>query len=530
MKKEELLRIRPELAESVKVKLIIDSSEVEKIKTTLSTKFNVNIHVVKNIIQNESYFNHFLVCAKENMNFDIFEIIEDRIKFTRSYNLSNIAYSMLEVYKDEIDILSEIERNRYLKILEITSFNYQLKESENSTFKVMMDDTEYTYLKNDLLNFINSGYENIKAFLETNKDKNKFMYALKIFLNTENLSKKTILSHELNESINLILTDNTIDIFSINKLKKSDYDYIKNAKVDQKLKEKILSGTENLSTSLEKAIYIYIHMCYIFSYDERYHAKGDEKSERSKMSNLQNITSENLDLICYEYSTIFAHLLHELGLKFEVVGKKDHYTERAHELIKFKIGHLIIKVDPINSLFKSDLLLSKLFLDLEGIKLENTNELSQLEFMTALNKMYELIKERYKENINKTNYEQIQNEDYSNLELNERYSLLLNELSKQNLSKIELGGYLNILKKLFFTDKEKNDDIIIGIVKNNSFEKTILEIIVYYNGMYFVYGNGKDTAKIITQQELFELFDKNIYSYINHYNKIFHKSNNPRKQ
>ena len=153
---------------------------------------------------------------------------------------------------------------------------------------------------------------------------------------------------------------------------------LKLIKVHPSLKDKILDGMPTHYDDLFKALYIYIKMCKILTYDEKffvYNQQGDAASYHEDISHIESITPENNEVVCYEFAAIFEALLKEQNISCEIVkgsGNLDAYGD-GHAYVKFKYYGSIIKADSTTDIFLGDIFRAKLNLNLCGFRVSEGN-------------------------------------------------------------------------------------------------------------------------------------------------------------
>ena len=121
---------------------------------------------------------------------------------------------------------------------------------------------------------------------------------------------------------------------------------------------------------------------------------------------------------------------------------------------------------------------AKLNQPLVGLKCINKNQQTQQEFKESLTKMYQLVAEQDKsiEN-NQVEHKQTLEElleEYSSIthniediDLNERLSILIDKVNSTRMVGIDSLSYVLQLRKILFTEEQRNNNIGVTIVRNN---------------------------------------------------------------
>ena len=124
--------------------------------------------------------------------------------------------------------------------------------------------------------------------------------------------------------------------------------------IDDEFAKRIISSIpENLS-QVEKALFVYIRLCKILSYDDEfllYITKALSKKEMSSMNhakidNLTKINEDNNSIVCWEFVAIYGKILSMIGINsyvydteifedtpVEVVDEKEYFEDMKPDLI-----------------------------------------------------------------------------------------------------------------------------------------------------------------------------------------------------
>ena len=287
--------------------------------------------------------------------------------------------------------------------------------------------------------------------------------------------------------------------------------YVHETMLDKKFKKFITNGLYLLDNNLEKAIYLYIRLCQIFSYNNEYYIFDGASIVATKHETINNIPKYNMvnnQIICYEFTAIYAKLLDELGIEFKVKYKNqiDHFGGQHTNLI-FYYDKFTIYTDSVTSILDGDLFRSKIGLDLVGIMCKNEDEKIQKEFRDMLDKVYTKLNDK---SYLKYFYSLKEKLDGLSLEEKIKYFVgLSNMFFSTCMEKLSLMLYL---KKILLTI---NDAVDMLIVKNNSNElkyKNVYSnqlafptmiIIIDSNPYLFIPGNNLVKVSVEELQEMF---------------------------
>ena len=308
---------------------------------------------------------------------------------------------------------------------------------------------------------------------------------------------------------------------------------------------------ENI-TNLEKAIYIYIKMCKLLTYDEEYYAvnqRGEVAEKHKSIDYISSITLDNNKVVCFEFNLMYSNLLNKLGINFaSSYGKnafgmenpfgEDSYGE-GHSNLEFRVNKFLISVDAVTSILQGDIFQAKLNQPLVGLNCINKNKKTQYEFKEMVTKIYQLIVEQEKKLDETQQVEHVQTLDellkeYSKLttniheiSLNERLSILIDKVNSTKMVGIDSMAYILQLRKILFTNDQINNNIKVTIIRNNeSFEDekvaTVSAIFTLnaYNideseeqNIYYYYNPNCELISI-TKEELQVKFNDGIFEFV----------------
>ena len=372
----------------------------------------------------------------------------------------------------------------------IDNINYQIKIS-NIHKLLTMDDESFKKICTN---------KNIKMLY--NIPKEYFIYACYSYY--RDLNNKVQITPQISRRISILGHHELVDFEAINKDIKTIDAVYNTVEVNQVIKSMITKDMPNTLTTLEKAIYIYIKMCQIFTYDREYFALNQTYDKT--IDYITTLNQDNLEIACFEFVVIYGQMLEQLGINFRSYygNKQNRYEFREliddgtdqygknHAYTEFRVGKFLIDADSTESIFEGDLVLAKLHKQLNGLKCLNSNRDTQEEFNEIYTKVYNIIKQQ-----NKSSYI---NEKYLNkvkeLSLEERITIFLNEAAKTTLEGMDACSYLILLKRELFTQEELLSNIKINAIRNNQPDNSksadlITIITTNINGFEIDYDNNK---------------------------------------
>lgn len=288
-------------------------------------------------------------------------------------------------------------------------------------------------------------------------------------------------------------------------------------KLDKNLVDYIMSDLPSEYKKIEIAIYLYIKLAKTLSYENEYYIfDGDSKvaKKHENINNVKNINLLNNEVVCYEFTAIFAKLLDLFNIDFLVKYKKGTNTFGGqHTNLTFEADNFLVYADSVTSILDGDLFRSKIGYSLVGIQCKNNNINMKRNFDNILNKVYNKIPGyNYNELINKCR------DKTSSMDIENKiiyFSDLANSIFKNSVD--SLAFMLFLKKQILSLEEITNCNML--IVKNNyindkylkysdqlAFPAMIIEINMKDSRIYYVYVSGYKVQKI-SQDNLRMLFE-----------------------
>ncbi len=476
----------------------------------------ISTEIIKRILNDDEYFekvkNYFnnvidrfiLIYKKDNHIVKIFTLKKmDIIEGIHKY--FNNGYEV-----------SEKEQERYCELEKLVSFNRFKENTHDEIYNCIIDGDEYSVSISDMINVLNS--DNFIELLENDqiKDilgmkKQYFVYLVRQYFVTKNVFQNYIMSIRLKNNYSKMLE--IFDIESINKYVITEDKLHREVMVNKELEDEILSNIPDYFNDLEKAIYIYIRMCQLFSYDEHvyvFNQRGKEMIKHQNISHIREINLENRELVCFEFNMIYCYFLNKLGIHF-----KSNYLRSCgenygscHVNVGFRYEEFLIQADSLESIIFSDMYLAKVNQLLKGIKCLNTNSKTQGKFREILKKVTEYI---YTE-------EEIM-DDVSQLSVVDKLRYIYEKISNKKMHNMDRVSYFVDLFNHVFTKEERNNKVKMSLVRNNGNVNIVITINMYHldcisQNVYYVI--LPDSSMVpVSHKKLQELFDNKLFEYIN---------------
>lgn len=510
------------LSEEDKV-IVVEKKEMdtvllgERVPQIVSGFSTMTVELLKMLTNDKKYYKDFYTELIEKNNSSIILQTRDEIGFKKDYDFNKFKIiSALEWAKNNDKLNSdEIEKLKLLKMsVEFSNF---IKKYESDTICYDIEGSYVSLPVREFIDVLNCDSKTINEIIareEVNDiSLDKFIYALDVFLDENKIMDKYYIPE--NVSTNLNKLREVVDITYINRCLENSYDYLRKVEINPGFREEVLKNMPESFDLLEKSFYIYHKMCQLLTYDEEQFAKRDDKDYEIKhhdFNRLKEIDSTNNKVVCYEFNALYAKLLKELGIKYQLEGKSEY--AKGHAALIFRVDKFIVRADSTVGIIKSDLAYAKNGLLLTGFSLENDNDKTYDKFVEKLDNVYDyLIKNDDIKKFEGTikNVHKINKDLVKHLDINSKASLFKKFVLNSDLPTIDKIPYqIKLRKELFSEDNKKEDRFIINFisVKENCEEER------YSTGTILSYNNC----------DVYKNFDTNKYDSISTHGNIEHLS------
>lgn len=437
--------------------------------------------------------------------------------------------------EDILDCLSKLKligksKKRYEELVNISNLSYQkfVEEYKDKEHKVKIHGKEISVPILKMIKFIELNENQYKEFFNI-KDKNIynerriFIYCLVDFFRKNRIfakyifPKKAIMRVEddlsLSESID-------IQVFKGAFNREQQQKKFDNIEVNEDFIKDIISDMPKDLNKLEQSMYVYIKMCKLLTYDDEYYSSNQEgvvEHKHSDISHLKEINIVNNEVVCFEFNAIYARILNDLGLDYDLYEKSNQYG-KGHAYLTLTDGRFIIIADSTDSILYGDLFRAKMNMKLYGFRCENLNKESAKEFNDSLDKVYKLInKNQQSLGINYLGTLLSQYKSLittQELPFDKRLELFFEIIEDTSLYKVDNLGYIMSMRKEIFTKYQLEENINITIVANNKpldVEKSTSSLVIFAvnnegfkmnsNTKYYSY-DGEDQITEVSRQSI----------------------------
>jgi len=242
--------------------------------------------------------------------------------------------------------------------------------------------------------------------------------------------------------------------------------------VSNELRNAVIDGMPEEYTTLEKAIYIYIKLCKLLTYDEEFYVFKDYKQyteKHGKIDSIRKITPDNNGVTCFKFNIIYAALLSEFGVSLEnftINALANHMQNQKHMPFSFRINRFSLEENAIDVFSHSDLMNAKVNGKLDGLKCTSASYETIDKFRETFNSVYGFIQKQEKEkkkNIHTLDellnrYQELTT-NLNSTSFSQRASILVDVVNKTGMVGIDAYVQLKRLGNCIFSWKEKSKHI-----------------------------------------------------------------------
>lgn len=375
--------------------------------------------------------------------------------------------------------LNKTTYERYKKLIDLISYQSFKASLQNKNIEAKVDGKIYTVSAQQIINFLELGDEDAKKYLElpNKKDaipKEVFLYIIRRYILREGVTENYIFPEYIEERITSIVNYEILDFESVNKYLNDENSLINSTTVNKELEQVLVKDMPESYTKLEKAVYIYIKMCKILSYNDEFFAakqRGLAAEKHRMIDYIESITPTFPEVVCYEFNAIYAKMLHKLGINFqrECFNWKNKYGD-GHENLSFRVGKFIIEADSSRKILTGDLFNAKVGSPIKGLVCRNQNFDTYMEFDEILRKVYNDIKKEDKTTFSAAlrEYEELTSSRKFQTPFKERFDLFLEKIRNSSFKGINIMSYILRIINILFTEEERERFLDFEIIRDNN--------------------------------------------------------------
>ena len=527
--------------------IFITKKEMDELENGDKVKiagYDMPIQYLVNILKDEKYFNiAFNFFTGQVNTFGVTYIIYGDFGNTLHFEKSIILRGLTELVKRGMVDLTDEEKKRYEALSDAISYDKFIEKYAKGDYTISVDGNEYTLPVKELIAIMHTPYEEFRDLcsnLEIKEirgiPKEHFIYAAYKFFKDNSVLKNYAFEDVVFKRFIDVGQVRTIDLQAINKHLVTKDTMFEKVQVDKELESAILDGMPSDLSTLEKAIYVYLKMCKLLTYDEEYYAlnqQGVAKAKHADLSYVSTINLTNNKVVCFEFNMIYSKLLNDLGIKFASDYKNmigEAYGD-GHANLEFRVDKFLVKADSVTSILQGDIMQAKLNQPLVGLTCINKNAQTQQEFRDAITKIYKILApEKEVEHIETLEellkeYEKVTT-NIEEIDLDQRLNILLDKIKESGLVGIDSLSYVLQLRKILFTDVMRENNIKVTILRDNeaagdgrvATASAIFAInkddFSNQDGTIYYYFNPQSGFLTISYEELQEKFNGGAFEYI----------------
>lgn len=528
---EQLLKEYPYLARTLNHNIVLSEETSKYYKSfpvILGKRTQLAIDLLCSDFIYEKYTSKLIDGTLLTSTLNVFEIYFGDTLVINSFSKIELFKVLSYLMNEQIFVPSSKEKERFNALKQSVSLENLISERNN--FQIRVDNIPYKISSQTIIDFISLSPTKRKAMkMYANIPIKHMAYLAVHFIKDTKLLDNYEVSDKIKTSIESLESYQEIDFESTNQYLKNDDPNEQKISINPELKSKILESIPEGLDNLQKAIFIYMKMCEILTYDDEFYAvnqQGVVAFKHEKIDHINEITPSNNRVVCYEFNAIYSVFLKQLGFNYRTIsrGYMDDFGG-GHAFLTFKSGEYIIKVDSVTGVLNGDIPRVKQKLPLEGIIILNKNKDTKEKFKAELKRMeglyYKIGKEPTFEETLKA-YEQ-SSPNITIIPFSEKLAIFFTKLKNNNYAQVDRLGYIQILKKTLFSQLELDNNISISYIRNNhplpDLEAESIVIIAIDDDTsdetkYYIY-NARLGLNEIEKEELQERFDNGHYDYIN---------------
>lgn len=468
--------------ERVSNTVLLDAQVFEKISNDtnkiVAEQFQYPVELLEYTLNDEQTFKTLFNIFQ---NAHKFKIASDSSMDDETYEYEKIPFlEAIEVARDKGLIkLNRITYSRYKTLLDLISYGILKKQLQNKTIQTKVDGITYNIPANKIIEFLELDTKTLDDYINTPNrkgsiSKEAFLYIVRRFIIREELMDNFIFPENIEKRITDIVNYEILDFESQNTYLSDENSLTSKTTLNPELIEAITKDIPANYSTLEKAIFIYIKMCKILSYNDEFFAakqRGLAAEKHRMIDYIETISPQFPEVVCYEFNAIYAKMLHSLGINFqrECFSWKNKYGD-GHENLSFRVGKYIIEADSSRQILTGDLFNAKVGNSIKGLKCRNQNFDTYMDFDEILRKVYKDIKKEDKSTFSEAlkEYEELTNAKQAHIPFNTRFDLFLEKIRTSSFKGLNIMSYILRLVNVLFTEEEREHYIDFEIIRDNN--------------------------------------------------------------
>lgn len=468
--------------ERVSNTVLLDAQVFEKISNDtnkiVAEQFQYPVELLEYTLNDEQTFKTLFNIFQ---NAHKFKIASDSSMDAETYEYEKIPFlEAIEVARDKGLIkLNRITYSRYKTLLDLISYGILKKQLQNKTIQAKVDGITYNIPANKIVELLELDTKTLDDYINTPNrkgsiSKEAFLYIVRRLIIREELMDNFIFPENIEKRITDIVNYEILDFESQNTYLSDENSLTSKTNLNPELIEAITKDIPANYSTLEKAIFIYIKMCKILSYNDEFFAakqRGLAAEKHRMIDYIETISPQFPEVVCYEFNAIYAKMLHSLGINFqrECFSWKNKYGD-GHENLSFRVGKYIIEADSSRHILTGDLFNAKVGNSIKGLKCRNQNFDTYMDFDEILRKVYKDIKKEDKSTFSEAlkEYEELTNAKQAHIPFNTRFDIFLEKIRTSSFNGLNIMSYILRLVNVLFTEEEREHYIDFEIIRDNN--------------------------------------------------------------
>ena len=468
--------------ERVSNTVLLDAQVFEKISNDtnkiVTGQFQYSAELLEYTLNDEQTFKTLFNLFQ---NVHKFKIASDSSMDAETYEYEKIPFlEAIEVARDKGLIkLNRITYSRYKTLLDLISYGILKKQLQNKTIQAKVDGITYNIPANKIIELLELDTKTLDDYINTPNrkgsiSKEAFLYIVRRFIIREKLMDNFIFPENIEKRITDIVNYEILDFESQNTYLSDENSLTSKTNLNPELIEAITKDIPANYSTLEKAIFIYIKMCKILSYNDEFFAakqRGLAAEKHRMIDYIETISPQFPEVVCYEFNAIYAKMLHSLGINFqrECFSWKNKYGD-GHENLSFRVGKYIIEADSSRHILTGDLFNAKVGNSIKGLKCRNQNFDTYMDFDEILRKVYKDIKKEDKSTFSEAlkEYEELTNAKQAHIPFNTRFDIFLEKIRTSSFNGLNIMSYILRLVNVLFIEEEREHYIDFEIIRDNN--------------------------------------------------------------
>ena len=488
---------------------VIDSKELKKECIDINELISNSTHsisctVFEEILFNENNYNKLKKCLLNS------KITEIRIYKEFSLILKSSKVAFLEACLLYLKNYNYEQSNIYKELLYyLSSLNFINHVDTKEYNKIIIDNKRYNILSFRYFEFLDSN-----KFDELVKNKQYdgipieyFVYGLICYFDNNKLFYKYYFPIKMKKRFLELKNNKLVDYQSVNKILNTSDRLQKKVRLSQDVYNIINKKYDE--DSLKNIIKVYLELCKIFIYDEKFYisSESDESRKHSRVSYLPYLNKRNNKIVCYEFPELFGAFLKSKNINYEIVGG-NHFYGLMHNYLIFRYHKYLIQVEPVKTVYNTDFTNIRIGKPLIGISCINENKNTQEEFNNILNECYQTMDFTFDEYLpaNKINNDEELENDVKKYLI--KIDLILKKSNDLKAGPMEKASYFREMMYHLFNKEELGNNVFYSVVT----DRLNLVYIIIINpdalnrddNVYLIYQDNK--LSIIDIEDLRELF------------------------